>query len=125
MPQRVGPAVAAGKPRGAFRSKEFSDRSSFSNALATAQARERPLSFSAHAVQRMRAHGIVMDAESRRQIESALQLARTKGIRESLVVTGKVNWIISVPNSAVITAVPRGANQGDVFSQIDGAVIMD
>jgi len=29
-----------------------------------------------------------------------------------------------VQNSAVITVVPRGAPQGDVFSQIDGAVVM-
>ncbi len=82
------------------------------------------IKFSAHAIERMRAHGIRMDAVLKQKLKEGFDLARSKGISESLVVTDDVSFIVSVPNSAVITMVPRGSPQGDVFTKIDGAVIV-
>ncbi len=115
----VGGPTVRGKPRGP----------TFEQVLVRteqgkAAGSQRPLQFSSHALDRMRAHGIRMDAALRQKLQAGLELARSKGINESLVVTDHVSFILSVPNSAVITMVPRGAPQGDVFTKIDGAVIV-
>ena len=97
---------------------------SFEQALRQTLQPQKALRFSAHARERMQTHGIELNQEEMSRLESAVSQARSKGIRDTLVVSPSVNFIVSVQNSAVITVVPRGAPQGDVFSQIDGAVVM-
>jgi flagellar operon protein len=99
---------------------------SFEQVLEQTCNRQAPsrLRFSAHATARMQAHGIQLDREGLARLEVAVEQARAKGIRDSLIVTDSSNFIVNVPNSAVVTIVPRGAPQGDVFTQIDGAVIV-
>jgi flagellar operon protein len=122
---RIGPV---GRPQGdaaPIKKAPAAGRAGFAEALARARQSAPELQISAHAAKRMRAHGIGLDASVRERLDAALSMARAKGIRETLVVTRNASWIVSVPNSTVITVVPRGAPQGEVFSQIDGAVILD
>ena len=97
---------------------------SFEQVLArVTQQHKQPLRFSAHASQRLTAHGIELSDPTRQKLQTAVELARSKGIQDSLVVMDDLNFIVNIPNSSVITVVPRGGVQGDVFTQIDGAVI--
>ena len=123
MPMQIGSTRAVHPPAQDTRGARKTEPSGFEEALARAKAPE--LSFSVHAQKRMQTHGISMDATVRERIEAALSLARAKGVKETLVVTRDASWIVSVPNAAVITVVPRGSPQGDVFTQIDGAVILE
>jgi flagellar operon protein len=127
MPYPVGQVNHVGATRPQIQNRVVpNEQSSFEQALERARNKGEKgmrLKFSAHASERMQTHGIRLDSVSRLRLESAVELARSKGIRDSLVVTDQANFIVNIPHASVITIVPRGAPQGDVFTQIDGAVI--
>lgn len=50
--------------------------------------------------------------------------AGEKGINESLVIVDSLAFIVNVPNQTVITAMDQTETSANVFTNIDGAVIM-
>ncbi len=50
--------------------------------------------------------------------------ASEKGIKESLVMVDSLAFIVSVPNQTVITAMDQTETDENVFTNIDGAVII-
>jgi flagellar operon protein len=83
-----------------------------------------PLKFSAHATQRLRDRNIRLDPQTLGRISDAIDKADSKGVQDTLVLTGEAALIVSVKNRTVITAMDRGALTGNVFTNIDGAVIV-
>jgi flagellar operon protein len=83
-----------------------------------------PLKFSAHAVQRMNDRKIAMDQSTMMKVNDAVDKAAAKGIEDTLVITGDAAYIISVKNRTVVTALDRNSVAGNVFTNIDGAVIV-
>ena len=47
-----------------------------------------------------------------------------KGIKESLMIMDKLAFIVNVPSSTVVTALDSSASKEQVFTNIDGAVIV-
>lgn len=82
------------------------------------------LKFSAHASQRLRDRKIQMDPKMMERVNQAIDQADAKGIEESLVLTPDAALIVSVKNRTVITALDRASMAGNVFTNIDGAVIL-
>lgn len=87
------------------------------------QVRE-SLKFSAHASQRLKDRKIVLDPAMLAKVSQAVDQAEAKGIQESLVLTPEAALIVSVPNRTVITAMDKSSMSGNVFTNIDGAVIL-
>ncbi len=83
-----------------------------------------PLKFSAHATQRLRDRNIKLDAQTLGRVSDAIDKADAKGVQDTLVLTGDAALIVSVKNRTVITAMDRSALTGNVFTNIDGAVIV-
>lgn len=83
-----------------------------------------PLKFSTHATQRLNERRIDLDAGTINKINDAIDKASQKGVQESLILTKDAALIVSVPNRTVITAMDRGQLTGNVFTNIDGAVII-
>lgn len=83
-----------------------------------------PLKFSAHASQRLTDRKIKLDAAMMGKVNDALDKAAAKGVEETLVLTPDAALIVSVKNRTVITAMDRGSMSGNVFTNIDGAVIV-
>jgi flagellar operon protein len=82
------------------------------------------LKFSAHATQRLRERQIQFDPETMSRMNDAITKADAKGVQDTLVLTDKAALIVSVPNRTVITAMDRNNLSGNVFTNIDGAVII-
>jgi flagellar operon protein len=82
------------------------------------------LKFSAHAAQRLRDRQIQFDPEMMLRMSNAIDKADAKGVQDTLVLTDKAALIVSVPNRTVITAMDRDNLTGNVFTNIDGAVIV-
>ena len=82
------------------------------------------LKFSAHAMQRLKDRQIQFDSETMARMNDAINKADSKGVQDTLVLTDKAALIVSVPNRTVITAMDRGQLTGNVFTNIDGAVIV-
>ena len=50
--------------------------------------------------------------------------AGQKGIRDSLVIVDDLAFIVNVPNKTVVTAMDSRETEENVFTNINGAVIM-
>ncbi|MGK5081695.1 TIGR02530 family flagellar biosynthesis protein [Bdellovibrionota bacterium FG-1] len=83
-----------------------------------------PLKFSAHASQRLRDRKINLDAATLTKVSEAVDKAGAKGIDDTLVLTKDAALIVNVKNRTVITAMDRAQMAGNVFTNIDGAVII-
>lgn len=83
-----------------------------------------PLKFSAHASQRLQDRKITIDPMTMGKVNDAIDRAAAKGVEDTLVLTDKAALIVSVKNRTVITALDRNSLSGNVFTNIDGAVIV-
>jgi len=82
------------------------------------------LKFSAHAQARMNSRNITLSAQDLARLQQGVAQAAAKGSRESLVLKDDVAFVVSVKNNTVITAVDAQSMQGNVFTNIDSAVIV-
>ncbi|MDD6481917.1 MAG: flagellar protein [Lachnospiraceae bacterium] len=80
--------------------------------------------FSKHAMQRMESRNINLSDEQSTRLENGVKEADSKGINESLVLVDSLAFIVNVPNKTVITAMDQTETQTNIFTNIDGAVIM-
>jgi flagellar operon protein len=80
--------------------------------------------FSKHAEMRLQARNIKLSQQQRAKINEAVKKAEVKGVKDSLVLMDDVALVINVKNKTVITAVSSGELKQNVFTNIDGAVIV-
>ena len=82
-----------------------------------------PLRFSKHANARLESRGIDLTLEQTARLESGVNQAMEKGIKESLVLIDSLAFIVNVPSKTVVTAMDQTETDRNVFTNIDGAVI--
>lgn len=82
------------------------------------------LKFSKHASMRLEQRNISLTEEQNERLKSGVEKADEKGIRESLVMVDSLAFIVNVPNKTVVTAMDQTETQENIFTNIDGAVIM-
>jgi flagellar operon protein len=99
------------------------DRAGVGNAKDLGQIRA-PLKFSAHATQRLNERKIQLDQATMAKVNEAVDKAAAKGLEDTLILTPNSALIVNVGNRTVITAMDRGQLQGNVFTNIDGAVVI-
>ena len=80
--------------------------------------------FSQHAQDRLKARNITFTANDLANLEGAVNSVAQKGGRESLVIMGDSALVVSVKNRTVVTAMDRTQMKGNVFTNIDSAVII-
>ncbi|MBT0663964.1 flagellar protein [Geobacter pelophilus] len=80
--------------------------------------------FSQHAQDRLKARGISFSENDLQKLEGAVDSVAKKGGRESLVMLGDAALVVSVKNRTVVTAVDRQSMKGNVFTNIDSAVVL-
>ena len=83
-----------------------------------------PLKFSAHALQRLNDRKIALDPGTLGRVNTAIDRAAAKGVQDTLVLTKDAALIVSVKNRTVVTAMDRSSMDGNIFTNIDGAVIV-
>ncbi|NDD92158.1 flagellar biosynthesis protein [bacterium] len=83
-----------------------------------------PLKFSAHASQRLAERKIQIDPSMMAKVNEAIDKAASKGLEDTLVLTPNAALIVSASSRTVITAMDRSQLQGNVFTNIDGAVVI-
>lgn len=85
-------------------------------------AQDRNVTLSNHASLRLRERGIVASQRMMERVSQATDLLAARRARESLVVVGQVGFVVNVPNRVVVTAMPLGESEPQVFTNIDSAV---
>lgn len=82
------------------------------------------LKFSKHAAQRLEQRDIKISAEQMERLTRGTDKAKEKGIKDSLVIVDELAFIVNVPNKTVVTAMDKEQANENVFTNINGAVIM-
>ena len=81
---------------------------------------DRETTFSKHALARLAEREIQLSAQDISKLDQAIDMARQKGIRNSLIVTDQVVYIANVESKTIITAMSD--MKGKVFTNVDGVV---
>ena len=97
---------------------------SFQEIFSQKTAETTELKFSKHASNRLFDRNIELTQEQLSRLNEGATKAGEKGIRESLVIVDQLAFIVNVPNNTVITAMDQTETNENVFTNIDGAVIM-
>ena len=82
------------------------------------------LRFSKHAANRLADRNLTLSDEQLNRLSEGAKKAGEKGIKESLVMVDQLAFIVNVPNNTVITAIDKTQTNENIFTNIDGAVIM-
>lgn len=97
--------------------------SSFAKVLES-QLQKGQVKFSAHATKRLEARNIKLSDAQLQTLDEAVEKARSKGGKETLILLDNVALVVSVANRTVITAMDGENLKDNVFTQIDSAVII-
>jgi len=82
------------------------------------------LKFSVHAIERLNYRNIALKRDDVQKLNEAVKKAQAKGSKESLILLKNLALIVSIKNKIVITAVDNENLKGNIFTNIDSAVIL-
>ena len=82
------------------------------------------LKFSKHAVNRLNDRKIFLTDSQNTRLENGVKQASEKGIQESLILVDSLAFIVNIPNKTVVTAMEQTEKNSNIFTNIDGAVII-
>lgn len=80
--------------------------------------------FSKHAANRLAERNIELTDNQMERLQEGTMKAGAKGINESLVIVDQLAFIVNVPNQTVVTAMNQTETDENIFTNIDGAVII-
>jgi len=82
------------------------------------------LKFSKHATNRLEERAIELSEDQVNRLNEGAKKASQKGIKESLVIVDSLAFIVNVQNQTVVTAIDQTTTNENIFTNIDGAVII-
>ncbi len=88
------------------------------------QAPQQGVRLSRHAQERTQQRGIEMTPSLMHDLEASVEKASAKGARDIVVISPEQAFIVNVPSRMVITAMTTEEMRENVFTNIDGAVIL-
>lgn len=88
------------------------------------QQPSRAITFSKHAMARAEERGIQVDDTLLSQLSDSLEQAQAKGTTNILAFDTNRAFIINVPHGRVITTMSQEEMKENIFTNIDGAVIL-
>jgi len=83
------------------------------------------IQLSTHAAKRLRERNIEIDSAEFFKLKGAIETLKTKGGRDSLVITPKAAYIIDVDKNTIVTAVDKENMSENVFTKIDSTMILN
>ena len=83
------------------------------------------LNLSVHAARRLKERGMEIDGDEFLKIKNAMNMLRSKGGQDSLIITGKGAYIVDVNSNKIVTAMDKGSMTQNVFTKIDSTMIVD
>lgn len=89
-----------------------------------ARAETRQVAFSKHAMARAEERGIEVTPTLLDRLTDSVERAQAKGATNILALDRSLAFIINVPNSRVITTMSQDEMKQNIFTNIDGAVIL-
>lgn len=104
---------------------ENSASTSFATTLQQVMTDNEKLIVSKHAKTRMQDRQIVINDSQWNAISEKVTESKQKGVKEALVLLKDAALIISAKNNTVITAMNREEAKSQIFTNINGTILMD
>ncbi|HYF83051.1 MAG TPA: TIGR02530 family flagellar biosynthesis protein [Clostridia bacterium] len=117
----IGRPMPSAKPA---EDKNTSKGSSFDAVFQEELSKQSEVKFSKHALERLQSRNIKLSKEDLNKIDNAVNKAAEKGVKETLIIMGNSAFIANVKNKTIITAATEDNLKNNVFTNIDGAVII-
>lgn len=117
----IGRPMPSAKPT---EDKNTSKGSSFDAVFQEELTKQSEVKFSKHALERLQSRNIKLSKEDLNKIDNAVNKAAEKGVKETLIIMGNSAFIANVKNKTIITAATEDNLKNNVFTNIDGAVII-
>lgn len=121
------PILPIGKPIPSSKQAEIRNSgssTSFEAVFREELSRQSEVKFSKHAMERLQTRNIKLSTEDLNKINDAVNKAAEKGVKETLIIMGSSAFIANVKNKLIITAATEENLKNNVFTNIDGAVII-
>ena len=83
-----------------------------------------PLKISKHASERMQERNIEISDVEWQQLTDKVYEAQQKGVKQPLVLLDQAALIVSAKNATVITALDRDEAKSQIFTNIDGTIVL-
>lgn len=99
-------------------------QTSFKEMFSMEMADSRQVNFSKHASARLFSRGIELSDEQLSAISNAIDKAKEKGSKETLILTDEAALVVAVDNRTVVTAFDRENLREGIVTSIDSAVIL-
>jgi flagellar operon protein len=100
------------------------ENKNFQHILERIKANQEEIKFSKHALERMDGRKIELSTDETDKLNKAVEKAEKKGVKDALILMGDKAFIASIKNRTIITTVDREGLRDNVFTNIDGAVII-
>ena len=97
---------------------------SFADVLKNTIEKNSEVNFSNHAIKRAVDHNMDITDDELNRLNEGVRLASEKNLDDTLILVGEKAFVVSVKNNTVITTVNNNSIQGNVFTNINGAVIV-
>lgn len=117
----IGRPAATGKPQD---KPAVNGSQEFGKVLEQEISKQEDVKFSKHALERLQTRNISLTKEDISKINDAVNKAAEKGVKDTLIIMGDTALIANVKNKTVITAAAGENLKENVFTNIDGAVII-
>lgn len=82
------------------------------------------IKFSKHAEMRMQSRNINLTLSQKEKMGEAVKRAEAKGVKDSLVLMDNMAFVVNIRSRTVITAANNSELKENVFTNIDGTVIV-
>jgi len=121
---KIFPGIGGIQPTPTNKIEQNSSRSRDFEDILNQKIKDRQLKISQHAQARMLSRNIQLSDKQITMLIDAENKAEQKGEKESLILMDNIAFVVSVKNRTVITAVDGSSMKQNVFTNIDGAVIV-
>lgn len=106
-----------------LQNKNINQTTKFESIVAQKILNDEGITFSKHSSTRMDQRNIDLSLEQSKRLSKAFDMAKQKGLKDTLVLLDNYAFIVNVPTKVVITTVEKSSLKDRVFTNINGAVI--
>lgn len=100
------------------------NRKTFDQVFNDLEKNKNSIKFSKHATQRLNSRKIDISKEEITRLESAFDKAEKNGVKDALILMDNKAFIANVKSKTIVTTVEKESLKQNVFTNIDGAVII-
>ncbi len=100
------------------------EKNTFNKILDKEIKKEECFTISSHAAQRLNSRNIDFDDADMKKINEGINMADSKGSKQSLILYKDMALITSIKNRTVITALDKKQSEGSIITNIDSVVMI-